>query len=234
MSRRRRRGHRHRRQLGAEADLPYLSPEPTGMWWRRPLSRLFQDPVGRQTEFLRVFSLGPFDASPLRAPIEPGEGFALYDNGHHRRSRWRGSEIAVPVYFEVREDGDAILICYWLFFPRSTRPVDIQVPRKRKEPDTARVSHFRPEVEPLDLAKTVVTKLVHQGDWEGITVRVAADAVAYNYRAHRAKTQSIRSDEVTTRPGPQRERHARSRVLREGVARLLSDAWATWGRQCRR
>lgn len=141
----------------------------------------------------------PFDRrTSLRPPgLSHSRGFALLptrDLGilESGESLHTAAQQA-PVYYEVRREMGATLICYWLFFGTSTPPLDFKSAHARRPfaslwarlrsrglPDTQTTADVRRGWEVL-----FGSKVAHQGDWEGVTVQLEnGELTSVHFRAH--------------------------------------------------
>lgn len=151
----------------------------------------------------------PFDTRPERGALAPDRGFGLVhrdiapgrvDSTAELRRRVEES----PAFFELeRLPSGQTLLCYWLFFGSSTYPLGflswkhwIDWLRARlddDDPDDLRTILAAqmppPGRRPLDagdIRRLVRDHVVHQGDWEGVTLVLGDDAEPSHaiYRAH--------------------------------------------------
>jgi hypothetical protein len=149
----------------------------------------------------------PFDESTLRGrpqhELARSAGFAILhpDEAPGRVATAAGLRAWIaraPVFWEIRR-GPLTLICYWLFSGSSTYPLgwadpaewlrrlvgrslgaELAVGRASRAPAPG------PRADIGDLRRLRRTKVVHQGDWEGLTVVAGQDdePVSVQFRAH--------------------------------------------------
>jgi hypothetical protein len=171
-----------------------------------------------------------FSACELTRPFEQegrgnlpiGQGFALV-NPEASPGRVGADELEhavaqAPMYYEVRHQSDATLVCYWMFFGSSAPPyqrltalADEIADRLLGEIDDCSNELMGPDLtgpyvsRPLELRKVdfdhlkrfVVQRHEHQGDWEGVTAKVSKDGELERlcFRAHHG-AQSVEADEA--------------------------------------
>jgi hypothetical protein len=119
------------------------------------------------------------------------EGFALV----YEKAGWvetqgalRESLDTAPVYYEIRQgDSDEVFICYWMFFGSSAVPYD----RTEALIDLVidwvhgRIGPLVETVDWNDARRLVHEQLAHQGDWEGVTVKVPSSGEkSVQFRVH--------------------------------------------------
>jgi hypothetical protein len=174
--------------LGTRSAAPYTAP----------------DADFSATDFTR-----PFDTGRDRGGLSPERGFGIVHRdvapgrvGSTAELRDRVGEC--PAFFELeRLPSGQALLCYWLYFGSSTYPLGFTSWRRwvdwlRRRVDAEDPDGLReilagqiagPDPFPLDAAdikRLVREHVVHQGDWEGITVVLGPGGEPSHaiYRAH--------------------------------------------------
>jgi hypothetical protein len=156
------------------------------------------------TDFTR-----PFDTARDRRGLSPERGFGLL----HREvtpgrvgstAELREALAGCPAYFELeRLPSGQTLLCYWLFFGSSTYPLGFTSWRRWVDWLRNRVDDEDPDglreilaaqaeapgsfpIDAGDITRLVRQHVVHQGDWEGITVVLDPEGEPSHaiYRAH--------------------------------------------------
>ena len=92
--------------------------------------------------------------------------------------------------YDVVQVAGFTYLCYWLFFGSSTFPLGIYLRERWSE------ASLDIRADEDDLRRLIGTQVAHQGDWEGITIRVADRPLDVHFRAHGADVSPIPFDAV--------------------------------------
>jgi hypothetical protein len=150
----------------------------------------------------------PFDGGSPRGGLAPEQGFGIANRAVTPGPAGTQAELEAmvaeaPSFFEVeRRASGETFVCYWLFYGSSTFPLGFASPSEwlgwlRGRIDDDDPDNLRERIAPAlvasgdrldagDLGRLAHEHVVHQADWEGITVVLGKDGTPTHafYRAH--------------------------------------------------